>query len=338
MSGMSGAKSRSTGNIHFLYYVPVIVIIFIATIYALIVITRQSATVGVNGFLPTICAEDLVIGDKFLYLADGPGGIKVIDISNPESPSVVNQIATVYALRIFLDGNTLILCDGPGGFRIYSLDNPQAPEQVFNNRSVWATSAAVFNNRLYVCDYENGLKTFDITNPDRPRQVSSSSRQYWTRDVVANERGVFLSNPQNGLYTFKILESGEPRQQFFHTGGKSTFKNLTDFGNYVLIARSDEATSISVYDITDLNNPGLLTEIFPSRFIEGLTISGNLLIVSMGTEGVACLDLQDVQNPKELLRFDTPTYARAAKISGDHMYIADVSGLLVTEIGSIAVE
>ena len=65
--------------------------------------------------ISSVCAEDIAVKGDFLYLADGPGGLKVVDISQKSAPVVVKTIPVLYAIRVYIKGQFLYLCDCSDG-------------------------------------------------------------------------------------------------------------------------------------------------------------------------------------------------------------------------------
>lgn len=66
------------------------------------------------GFIKTYYAENAVIRDKYLFLAEGYKGLSIYNISNPENPQLVSVCDTVYAADVVLYGEYALTTDITG--------------------------------------------------------------------------------------------------------------------------------------------------------------------------------------------------------------------------------
>jgi hypothetical protein len=56
--------------------------------------------------------------------------LDVIDISNIESPNLVNSLSLDGPYGLGLDGNVLFVCEGSNGLRVFNLDDPESPQEI----------------------------------------------------------------------------------------------------------------------------------------------------------------------------------------------------------------
>lgn len=109
---------------------------------------------------------DVVVQDSYAYLADGYGGIKIVDISDPASPVLLSGAETgEYASHLDISGNHLYVSNiGVTGFDV---SNPLQP---VNNGTidthVRAQEITASGNYVYVADWPWALTVLDGTNPD----------------------------------------------------------------------------------------------------------------------------------------------------------------------------
>ena len=64
------------------------------------------------------------------FVADGAGGIQIIDVSNKASPSLTGSLDTsgyAYDVTLSADGNTAFVADGGGGIQIIDVSNLASP-------------------------------------------------------------------------------------------------------------------------------------------------------------------------------------------------------------------
>ena len=78
---------------------------------------------------------DMIKKGNYVYLASDLNGLKIIDVSNPQSPQEVNSISGIYR-RIAIDGNTLYALSTQWGLKtenskisIFDISNPADPQK-----------------------------------------------------------------------------------------------------------------------------------------------------------------------------------------------------------------
>ncbi|OQB26818.1 MAG: LVIVD repeat protein [Chloroflexi bacterium ADurb.Bin180] len=93
------------------------------------------------------------------YVADGGGGLRIIDIANPAAPTAVGFYDTPgWAYGVALAGHYAYVADYDGGLRIIDIGNPAAPTEVgFYDTPGWALGVALAGHYAYVADGDGGL-------------------------------------------------------------------------------------------------------------------------------------------------------------------------------------
>jgi hypothetical protein len=118
-----------------------------------------------NGF-----TYDLAVSGSYAYLADGPAGLQVIDISDPRNPRRVSHYATPdSATGIVLINDVACLALGVAGVEIVDISDPLHPLHAGQFSGV-ASDITTFES--YLCIHnDGGLQLLDISNPAQPKGV-----------------------------------------------------------------------------------------------------------------------------------------------------------------------
>ena len=180
------------------------------------------------GALLTSQTYDLTVRGNYAYLADGAdfgdGGLRVVDVTDPASPSVVGQdTGCPYAMGVDVsaDGNTTyIACASDATFAnalrivdttdraqpllLGSLTLPGLPPNLTDYNVAY--SVVVADGRAYVGN-EFGLDEIDVSDPTAPVWLARHFTGYTVRKVerapdgrvfaFAGAAGVFVYAPQN---------------------------------------------------------------------------------------------------------------------------------------------
>ncbi len=77
----------------------------------------------------TVLYEKMCIDGDYLYVAAHSNGIRIYQISNPESPVMAGLLQTGFidAWAIAVDGDTAYVADGPAGLKIVDVSNKSTP-------------------------------------------------------------------------------------------------------------------------------------------------------------------------------------------------------------------
>jgi len=159
----------------------------------------------------------LLRNGDYLY-AYGYGGLKVINIQNPASPTVVYSRYDITIYNIFRYNNYLI-APGHNGIAVYSISNPVSPSlvSIYYIGNKYFFSAAVYSNTLYTYEFEYdnpgswGLRVFNFSNPSNLteiRFISRNSLGYHLR-VVGNKLIECGDNSYVGLWSLDTPSNPE---------------------------------------------------------------------------------------------------------------------------------
>lgn len=149
-----------------------------------------------------------------VYIAEGPQGISIYNIRQPDRPRLSGSLDTNgWAWGLFLNGTDLYVADKSGGVVIIDVTNPGSPTkrgQFIGMKN--AKTIQVEDNLAYVANGPDGLWILDVTNPEVPSLVAKVPVDGYvyhaskTRNTLfmANELGkkleiVDVTNPRNPI-------------------------------------------------------------------------------------------------------------------------------------------
>lgn len=135
--------------------------------------------------------EPHLLGDR-LYIADNTKGIGVVDISDPDAPTLTGYVAAsggVQDLAFSADGSTLYAAVGGAGVETFTLDDPDEPISLgLINVNYSVISVATDGDTLWATDQQD-LVGFDISDPEEPVLINTEQTEQWAMHVAAiNDR------------------------------------------------------------------------------------------------------------------------------------------------------
>lgn len=107
-------------------------------------------------------------------MADGPAGLRVIDVSSATAPTNVMAFDTPgFAYDVQVAGSLAFVADGPGGLRVLDLSDPEAVSEVgvYLAPDAEVRGVALAGPYAYVAAGKRGLVVLDIQDPQAPREV-----------------------------------------------------------------------------------------------------------------------------------------------------------------------
>ena len=120
-------------------------------------------------------AIGVAVSGSYAYVADTDAGLRVIDISNPASPTEVASCDTPgSAWGVAVSGSYAYVADTDSGLRIIDISNPASPTEVGScDTAGYVWDVAVSGSYAYVADDTYGLRVIDISNPALPTEAGS---------------------------------------------------------------------------------------------------------------------------------------------------------------------
>jgi hypothetical protein len=132
----------------------------------------------------------LVEKDGFLLVADGRGGVKVLDASDPSHPSVIHSVPTSGdAKELAVVGDLLVVATGTGGMDILNVDNPATATLLGTYTSDDPVFDVAGDGQLAAIAAWNQVEIVDISDPSNPLLVGWETTPDRAMGVWMNRAG-----------------------------------------------------------------------------------------------------------------------------------------------------
>jgi hypothetical protein len=266
---------------------------------------------------------DVQLAGDYAYVADGSSGLKVVDISNPEEPAIMDNELAERAKDVLIRGNRLYLLRGYGIFEIYDITTPGEPILLgFNNNYLSiANDIFVDGNYAYICHYlnNNGLVSiFNIGNPTNPTPSYYIGNLYYPRHVIVDSGYAYISD-YDSLIIYDVSNLDSITYVSSYQYGNPSFQFAID-QPYLYIASS--YTALEILNIQDPANPYFVGA-YDSLHTYKITLVDNHALL----KGSFNLYLMDISNPEfpRLMSTHTPSNGWSAEevtVRGDYIYDA----------------
>jgi hypothetical protein len=240
-------------------------------------------------------ANGVVLQGDLAFVADGPRGLVILDVSEPNNIRFVGEVDTPGdAKRVVVTESVALVADSIGGLQVIDISNPTSPAIV---GAVTTPGTAVdlveIDGLVYVADIV-GLSIVDISNPAAPVVRGSFATPGDAAHLSVSENIAYVVDGAPGL---QVVDVSEPTNPLLLT----TLEINGTLGIAVSGDRGYLTHSYAFLTVLDLTNPAQpqIVETFdlPFRPSTDLTLSEDRLFM----DGLnAVYDLTDPDNPTYL--------------------------------------
>ena len=249
--------------------------------------------------------------DKYVFLADYTDGLKVLDISNPEKPTIAGtypiSAGQLYNIALSADDQTVFVASVGNGVMIFDVSDPAKPVLL----STLAREGTAYpldivmssdGNTLFVAAYEFFL-TVDVSDPANPVLKNSvgTDDYAWGVALSSDDKTVYLAS---GFYmqVFDVTDSASPvSMTSFPTEGTARSIRLSVDDSTAYLANG--SSGMQIVDVNDSSQPLMMGSIASDEsFMFALTMSGDgKHIYTTDDSGLLrTIDVADGSNPVQV--------------------------------------
>jgi hypothetical protein len=255
-------------------------------------------------------AVGLAAMDRSILVADGPGGLLVIDPEDPQRPREVTRWPpeTGTDIRaVVVSGTLAYMLVGSETVQVLDLSSPSAPRPR-GAYTVWgwrARSLFLSGNYLYVTAGST-LWILDVSDPDRLRSVGSIAPGYsdlWDVKVIGDRAYV----AGGGLHVLDVSSPFSPRL----LGTFSTEAYGIDLaGALVYVAAGEALRVIQIIDPSSMTELGRLGMPEIARYDSAMDVDQGILYIASGDQ-IIIVDARDSDHPRRLGEYH-PDWSRCS--------------------------
>ncbi|MFH1844858.1 MAG: hypothetical protein ABIF77_16835 [bacterium] len=252
--------------------------------------------------------RDLALVETTLVVADGPGGLRFVDVDTPTKPQVLGQFATAGSANcVAVEGKMAVVGMGYAGLVVVDFSDPRNPVQLGrydlkNVRDILVRDALAF------CAADQ-LVVLDLSDPAAPVVVFQEEVRQPQQLALA---GSYLlrvrASPDSPGTTFELLDFTDPAAPELvctvRFGELVTARNLAVTGNRAYVAGSGavvtrRAAASAWLNALDISNPVAVAKLWQTPFsgrAVGLAVAQDELLLATDTGWLMLADLRDTDN------------------------------------------
>ncbi len=246
----------------------------------------NDGTIGWISHLQTKDARGVALSGANLFVADGAGGIRAADVSDPARPRLVGAHASpFYMSALVVRGGRAYCAGGLGGAEIVDVSDPRRPRLVWRRAFSEVRGLDADERYLYVADGYEGLRIFALDGRE-PRQVSTLDTPGWTCDVsVAGDRA-YLADGGRGIVVADVASRERPRIVGSAPTG-AVARQVRLHGSSLYVAAFTEG--LIAFDVSHPAHPVETVRFRTVGDARGVSIAGAHVLVACGAGGLYVL-------------------------------------------------
>lgn len=249
--------------------------------------------------------------DELVFLADGSGGLKVLDVSYPEDPVLVTTIprSGLASAPVSLGSwGKYLFAAGAGGLSVLDAGEPRVPV-VTGTLSLASTgtarSLAISGNYLSLADGQAGVRTIRITNPALPQALSAYTTGVGgdlAEDVNGFGNFLFAAFSQSGLVVLDISNPEANPLPKLASLSLAGALSLGRDGNLLLLGTT--AGELKLINVSRPASPQLWSSLkVCTQGISSIGIRGVLAYLACGSDGLALVNVTSPETPRLVISY-----------------------------------
>lgn len=306
--------------------------------------------------------QDVAVSGNYVYVADGPGGLLVIDASDVAHPRPVGRAPTRNeALGVAVVCNDALVAErvAPwvegGGLEVFDVSNPENPRRVgqldggcsmYAAMAVEGSRAALTVLPDVYCGGGGGLDIIDLSDTANPQKMGGYRSRAVGDALDLAVSGDFAYLGTGGWSPMQVFDLSDPAnpQKVGDAGDllRGTTTSLALSGNFVYVA---DDYSLSVIDVSDPTRPQQVGTYAPidigtPPFWRGvgspsrLAVAGGRLYVA-GSAGLELIDVRDPAHPRQAAFYRTEAQVMAVAVRGGQAFLAESTGLEIIDLNPL---
>ncbi len=290
--------------------------------------TGEVSDVVVNGSSAyvTLAGAGMYVSEDF------PGGLVIIDISNPAQPKVKSFYDTDETCLAVTVVNNYAYVAGNGEIIVFNVSDPINPQKITSvNLGESAHGLFASGDYLYVAAQGAGFRIYSLSDPANPSLVGQYgvwAEKVWVQDTLA-----FVSRQTSGAMILSVSDPANPYRLSEIVSETLTdyFYGVTARGNYLFFSGTSSNGSgspmLKIFDISDTKNPTLVGTFYDSTAMNGGNIGERIMLFNnyalmAVTYNFRIFDISDPAHPIQTAQYDTYISKGDVQIDGNLAFYA----------------
>jgi len=283
-------------------------------------------------------AQDVIVDDTLAYIAQGEGGLLIVNISNAQKPVIISSVMGEdlkgYAYKIAKKDSAVYLAAGNFGLSVVDVSDPLLPFVSEVNMPLKpAKDFHVFGKFLLTSVSELGVVTSLVSVSTHPDIRGGMSTPGFAHGLCASSDSLYIlvSCGEMGLAVYDATVIGQgyatlPMLGWIDTPGYAEDVVTNPVEPYAYIACG--TGGLTIVNFSDSENPKIESNFNTGGYAKEILYRDGKVFITTELRGLQVLDVTNVKAPARLGTIPTE-YALGISLDDRYIYVADeVEGLI----------
>lgn len=274
--------------------------------------------------------EKVTLVDGWAYLADDGGGFRILDLSNPSSPTEASSLSGVCSGVAPLTGGAIHL--DTFSMRLVRISDPTDP-LVVQTLDLGGTASDLVSDGDIACAVGwLGARVLDISG-EEARELSFIRIDWKSPSAAISNGRLYVAAYINEVERLVVIDLSDPTAPV-ELGRTPVVDRWSIAASGDRVAVGGYGGEIQIVDVSDPTSPVVVAEDSLSAAVQDLAMSGDLVYVANNELGVRIFDISTPNQLREVGSHQ-PGEDRisALYLAGDRLYCAwGIRGLVVVDV------
>lgn len=285
------------------------------------------------GFVDTVGeARSVLVDQGYAYIADdyrnqtsGTNGLRIVDVSTPETPVLVGSLDINGPTRnLEIDGGLIYTADGYFGFHVIDVSAPESPTVLGGYDTVRDTKdLAVQNGIVYVAD-EFSFLVFDASDPANIELLATEGID--AAAVAVRDSIAYVAESRVGVHAFDVSDPSSPvlLGSYIpdHFSSESSGFGIEIIDNQLFVI---DGSGLTILDVDDPSKMVFVAE-YEADLHHGIFVEGNTAYVVDDQTGLQLLDIGTPGEVSLIGSYHVPWGASDVFVIDELAYVVDGDG------------
>jgi hypothetical protein len=281
---------------------------------------------------------EIIISENFAYVLNRELGLRIVDISDPDTPSLVSTFSTPERAASLAKSGQYVYLGYSNDYDISVLlvidvINPASPVQVGSKSlSTSPKSIKISGDYAFIAAGSVGMRVLNISDPTTPTNVITKpvgGDAYYIQ-VSGNYAYIGRVDVSQSLVIMDISNPAIPITKY---SGWSQVSAIAVQGNFAYIAT--DMNGLDIVDVSNPSSPNYVGICKPPKDPKDIVIGGNLAFVVGFDSGLCIIDVSAPENPYIYSSCDIPGRINDMSFADDNLvYLTDWKGMRVIDFSN----
>jgi hypothetical protein len=292
----------------------------------------------VSKFATSGYAQDLIVVDTLLYIAQGEGGLTILSMSNPNNPRLISEVTSAlrgYAYKLINKDSVVYIAAGNLGVSVVDVADPYNPIVTVNNLPMKpARNLFVMGDYLITAVSEQGFNIAEISYPTQPDVRTTTITPGYTQSVAATTDSNYLlvACGEMGFAMMDISDFQLGFGTYQVAGWKDTPGYAVDIVNHPTLPVAFLAcgtAGLVIINYADTSDIKIIGSYSSGGYAKEILFMDNKIFLTTETRGLQIFDVSNITSPVKIGTVQTE-FAMGVCADDEYIYVADeLEGLVV---------